>query len=145
MARLGTDPPHAPPAPSPHPLATTQGVSEADGKTYAVELELFGAIDQEQSKTSAGGRTVVVVLAKHSVGPHWPRLLKAPGKPPKHVKVDWNLFMDEDDELEEAEKAQFNLGDLDDFSKFDDPLDKDVHSDSSDSDDEDLDGLEKPF
>merc|ERR1712078_837407 len=30
-------------------------------------------------------------------------------------------------------------GDLDDFSKFDDPLDKDVHSDSSDSDDEELD------
>ena len=145
MARLGTDPPRPHPAPSPHHLATTQGVSEADGKTYAVELELFGAINQEQSKTSAGGRTVVVVLAKHSVGPHWPRLLKAPGKPPKHVKVDWNLFMDEDDELEEAEKAQFNLGDLDDFSKFDDPLDKDVHSDSSDSDDEDLDGLEKPF
>lgn len=32
-------------------------------------------------------------------GPHWPRLLKAPGKLP-HVKTDFNKWVDEDEEDE---------------------------------------------
>ena len=32
-------------------------------------------------------------------GPHWPRLLKAPGKVP-HVKTDFDKWVDEDEEDE---------------------------------------------
>ncbi len=46
--------------------------------------------------------------------------------------------MDEEEEEEEAQKKSFDVGELDDFSKFDDPLDKDIHTDSDDSDAEDL-------
>ncbi len=47
-------------------------------------------------------------------------------------------YMDEEEEEEEAQKKSFDVGELDDFSKFDDPLDKDIHTDSDDSDAEDL-------
>lgn len=43
-------------------------------------------------------RTVVLILAKKEEGPHWPRLLKAAGRAPSNVKVDWNRWVDEDDE-----------------------------------------------
>jgi len=52
--------------------------------------------------------------------------------------LSYSRYMDEDEEEEEAQKKSFDIGDLDDFSKFDDPLDKDVHTDSDDSDAEDL-------
>ncbi len=43
-------------------------------------------------------RTVVLILAKKEEGPHWPRLLKAAGRAPSNVKVDWNRWVDEDEE-----------------------------------------------
>jgi hypothetical protein len=113
---------------------------KGDGEacTYDLKLELFGELSKEESKVSIGERKIVLVLLKSKPGPHWPRLLRAKGKSPQNIKVDWNLFMDEDDEEEQQDKSNFDIGTLDDFSKFDDPLDKDVHTDSEDSDDEDL-------
>lgn len=121
------------------------GTSGLDGKAYELELEFYGRLNEEESKVSVRGRSVFLVLAKLAKGPHWPRLLRAEGRAPKHIKVDFNMFMDESDEEAEENQKDFQLGDLDDFTKFDDPLDKDVHTDSEDSDDEDLPDLEKPF
>ena len=38
---------------------------------------------------------------KMAAGPHWDRLLAAAGKPPAHIKADWNKWKDEDDETAE--------------------------------------------
>ena len=43
-------------------------------------------------------RSVFLMLMKESSGPHWGRLLKAAGKPPHFVKVDWSKYKDEEDE-----------------------------------------------
>uniref|UniRef100_A0A7S2WXV0 CS domain-containing protein n=1 Tax=Chloropicon primus TaxID=1764295 RepID=A0A7S2WXV0_9CHLO len=149
------------------------GEGTRDGKpcSYGLSLELFGELNKDESKVSVGDRKIVLVLLKSKSGPHWPRLLKAKGKAPQNIKVDWDLYMDSDEEEEQEKKSNFDIGTLDDFSvsggplllssarllglaklteslprlgfttkpqKFDDPLDKDVHTDSEDSDDEDL-------
>ena len=121
-------------------IFTLSGEGKKDGEscTYDLKLELYGELNKDESKVSVGERKIVLVLLKSKVGPHWPRLLRQKGKSPPNIKVDWNLFMDEDEEEEEENKTNFDIGTLDDFSKFDDPLDKDIHTDSEDSDDEDL-------
>ena len=42
------------------------------------------------------------MVMKTESGPFWGRLLKAPGKPPHFVKVDWSKYKDEDDEEKES-------------------------------------------
>ncbi|WZN66203.1 co-chaperone protein p23 [Chloropicon roscoffensis] len=120
-----------------------QGTRNGKACAYDLNLEVFGELNKSDSKVSVSERKIVLVLLKSRSGPHWPRLLRAKGKSPANVKVDWDLYMDSDEEEEEEKKAQFDIGELDDFSKFDDPLDKDVHTDSDDSDDEDLPDLVK--
>ena len=56
-----------------------------------------------------------LVLAKDTSGPHWPRLLKQKGRPPKSVQLNWDLWKDEEDEEAETNKKEFNIGDLDDM------------------------------
>lgn len=47
-------------------------------------------------------RSICLVVQKASPGPYWGKLLKAPGKPPHNVRVDWSKFKDEDEEAEGA-------------------------------------------
>ncbi|RMZ57449.1 hypothetical protein APUTEX25_004283 [Auxenochlorella protothecoides] len=61
-----------------------------DEHTYSMDLELYGEIDDSDVKQVKTDRTVVLILAKKEEGPHWPRLLKAAGRAPSNVKVDWN-------------------------------------------------------
>jgi hypothetical protein len=35
----------------------------------------------------------------------WPRLLQAKGPAPRHLKVDWNMWVDEDEEDEKPQRA----------------------------------------
>ncbi|KFM22729.1 Uncharacterized protein F751_6760 [Auxenochlorella protothecoides] len=69
-----------------------------DEHTYSMDLELYGEIDDSDVKQVKTDRTVVLILAKKEEGPHWPRLLKAAGRAPSNVKVDWNRWVDEDEE-----------------------------------------------
>ena len=50
------------------------------------DLELNGEIVKEDSKQAVTDRTITLVIAKKDEG-HWPRLLKAAGKSPQHIKV----------------------------------------------------------
>lgn len=56
----------------------------------------------QESKIAINPRYLFLVVAKQKAGPHWPRLLKEDGRPPKYVKVDWDKWKDEDDEEAEA-------------------------------------------
>ena len=42
------------------------------------------------------------MIMKTASGPHWGKLLKASGKPPHFVKVDWSKYKDEEDEENES-------------------------------------------
>jgi hypothetical protein len=46
----------------------------------------------------------------------WKRLLRTEGKPPPFVKVDWNKWIDEDEEETEGSKCKC-LGDQYEFNK----------------------------
>jgi len=63
---------------------------------YSVELELFAAVTQEKSKWATHPRLVDLTL--HKAAPAWwTRLLKAEGKAPHFVKVDWSRWKEEED------------------------------------------------
>lgn len=52
---------------------------------------------EQESKTKEGPRHTIVLLVK-AEKQWWPRLLKAAGKSPPFLKVDWDKWVDEDEE-----------------------------------------------
>ena len=99
-------------------ILSLQAEGSRDGEKceYDVKMELHGELNKEESKVSVTDRNIVLVLFKDKPGPYWPRLLHAKGKAPQHIKVDWNLYKDEDEEEEEENRGAFDVGALDDFS-----------------------------
>ncbi|XP_072968203.1 co-chaperone protein p23-1-like isoform X2 [Typha angustifolia] len=83
-----------------------------DGVPYEVDVDLFDNVNVKESKFYVGPRSIVYVVKK-AEKKWWSRLLKQEGKPPAFVKVDWDKWIDEDDENETSGK---NSGDKD-FSK----------------------------
>lgn len=84
---------------------------------YLQELELYGEINQDDIKQVKTDRTVSLIIGKKEEGPHWPRLLKAAGRPPANIKVDWSRWVDEDEEEESAglEADGFDMSALQNF------------------------------
>ncbi|KAF0911836.1 hypothetical protein E2562_012321 [Oryza meyeriana var. granulata] len=111
----------------------------ADDTPYELDLELFDAVNVEESKAAVAPRTICYLIKKAD-SKWWPRLLKE-GKPPVFLKVDWDKWQDEDDE----DIGLGDFGDMD-FSKLgmggpDDDLEDDDEEDTADSankDDEDI-------
>ncbi|XP_026412322.1 co-chaperone protein p23-1-like isoform X2 [Papaver somniferum] len=82
------------------------------GIPYEVDIELYDKINAEESKVNNGVRNIVYVIKK-TESKWWNRLLKQEGKPPVFLKVDWDKWVDEDDE---TEKTDMDFNDMD-FSK----------------------------
>ncbi|GAB2287505.1 hypothetical protein Dimus_021880 [Dionaea muscipula] len=80
-----------------------------DGIPYLVELELFDKIDLEGSKDSIGLRRIIYSIKK-AERKWWSRVLKQEGKPPAFLQVDWDKWVDEDDE---SGRGVPGFGDLD--------------------------------
>ncbi|XP_057963068.1 uncharacterized protein OsI_027940-like [Malania oleifera] len=101
---------------------------------YELKLELFDKVNVEESKVNIGVRSVFCVVEK-AEKKWWKKLLRADGKPPHYIKVDWDKWVDEDEDN--------GAGDLDfggmDFSKFGgmEGMGDDIMGDPEDSDDED--------
>ncbi|THU60909.1 hypothetical protein C4D60_Mb07t17690 [Musa balbisiana] len=66
---------------------------------YELDLELFDRVNVDESKAAVGSRTICY-LVKKAEKKWWSRLLKQAGKPPVYLKVDWDKWIDEDDEKE---------------------------------------------
>ncbi|XP_028782430.1 co-chaperone protein p23-1-like isoform X4 [Neltuma alba] len=79
---------------------------------YEVDLDLFDKVNVEESKYNIGVRNIVYVIKK-AEKEWWDRLIKQEGKPPVFVKVDWDKWVDEE---EENERAGMDFDDMD-FSK----------------------------
>ncbi|KAJ7971931.1 HSP20-like chaperone superfamily protein [Quillaja saponaria] len=68
------------------------------GESYNFTLELYGSIPPEGCKTKVGLRNTLCSIQKEQKG-WWKRLLKSGEKPAPYLKVDWNRWCDEDDEV----------------------------------------------
>eukprot|EP00887_Chlorella_sp_A99_P004375 scaffold15.g4375.t1 len=72
-----------------------------DEHAYQQDLELYSEIDDKDIKQLTTDRYITLAIAKKDpTAPFWPRLLKAAGKPPQNIKVDWDKWQDEDEEDE---------------------------------------------
>ncbi|XP_057538919.1 co-chaperone protein p23-1-like isoform X1 [Amaranthus tricolor] len=84
-----------------------------DGNPYEVDIELLDKVNVEESKYNIGVRHIVYVIQK-AEKKWWSRLIKQDGKPPVFLKVDWDKWVDEDEENE----SHLDYDDMD-FSKLD--------------------------
>ncbi|XP_072972837.1 co-chaperone protein p23-1-like [Typha angustifolia] len=118
--------------------------SGADKTPYELDFELFDKVNVDESKAAVGLRTICY-LVKKAEKKWWSRLLKQQGKAPVFLKVDWDKWIDEDDE---KENKSGDMGDMDfggmDFSKLgmggadDDLDDEDDAFDSAEKGDEEM-------
>jgi hypothetical protein len=91
--------------------------------TYSLELEFFEEISKEESKYVFATRNIFLNLKKKTKGPYWPRLTKSAAKL-NFLNVDWNLYIDEDDEEENTNHPNFgNFGAEQNFPGFGDEMD----------------------
>ncbi|CAL9105253.1 unnamed protein product [Musa textilis] len=97
---------------------------------YELDLELFDRVNVDESKAAVGLRAICYLVQK-AEKKWWRRLLKQAGKPPVYLKVDWDKWIDEDDE-KENKFGGMDFNDMD-FSK----LDVDGADDEPDDDDDD--------
>ncbi|EEF36841.1 co-chaperone protein p23-1 isoform X2 [Ricinus communis] len=85
-----------------------------DDVPYEVDIELFDKVNVKESKYNIGVRSIVYDIKKVEKK-WWGRLIKQEGKTPVFLKVDWDKWVDEDDE---NDKGHFDVDDMD-FSKLD--------------------------
>ncbi|EEP79859.1 conserved hypothetical protein [Uncinocarpus reesii 1704] len=84
------------------------GHSSTKNIDFKVDLELYGEIDVENSKTHHSPRGVDMVLRKKEMKEEfWPRLLKE-SKKVHFVKTDFDKWVDED-EQDEAPEEDFSM------------------------------------
>ncbi|XP_028775912.1 uncharacterized protein OsI_027940-like isoform X2 [Neltuma alba] len=116
---------------APEGVFTFSASGGAENHLYELKLELFGKVNVEESKINIGVRNIFCVVQKAEDG-WWKKLLRGEGKAPHYIKVDWDKWVDEDDDN--------GLGDLDlggmDFSKFGGMGDGGMGDDFDDNDDE---------
>jgi prostaglandin-E synthase len=86
----------------------------AEPHEYAWDIDLYGPVDPDGVKVSTSERSILLVIPKKEEG-HWPRLQKDTGKTPANIKVDWDKWVDED---EEEDKPEFDLGDMQNLQNF---------------------------
>jgi len=78
---------------------------KSQDKDYQVSIEFFKAVDSEGSKYNVLPRSVQMHIMKKDDGTDeeetfWPRLLKDKALEKNQVKIDWNRYVDEDEEDE---------------------------------------------
>ena len=75
-------------------------------KNYSFDIELYDEIDTENSKYTLDTRNIFLNLKKKKEGAYWPRLTSEKVK--YHwIEIDWNYFVDDEDEEEEAKEPNF--------------------------------------
>ncbi|XP_042519886.1 co-chaperone protein p23-1-like [Macadamia integrifolia] len=113
--------------------------SGADNIPYEVDIVLYDKVDVNESKASVGLRNICY-LVKKAEQKWWSRLIKQEGKPPVFLKVDWDKWVDEDEEQEPSVGADMDFGDMD-FSKLNMGGPEDFDVDDKDEDDSDTDEM----
>ena len=107
-------------------MATGDGVETMDetgaraARAYACALELFGSVGASaRAEIKRTSRAITVTFPKTTVAGHWPRLLLSKEKF-RHVGTDFDLWLDEDDELAADAAFKFDLNSLEKISNYED-------------------------
>ena len=78
---------------------------DSEGKSYALNFELFEEVNSEGSKwTKTGYHLFFVLDKKNHEAPFWTRLIKPTAKN-QYIQVDWSKWVDEDEEEEDPNKG----------------------------------------
>ncbi|GJW05913.1 co-chaperone protein p23-1-like protein [Tanacetum coccineum] len=85
--------------------------ARTDNVPYEIDVNLHDKVDVNESKSSVGSRSIVYLIKKEE-NKWWNRLLKQEGKTPAFVKVDWDKWVDEDEQDEKA-PTDMDFGDID--------------------------------
>ncbi|KAJ6306763.1 hypothetical protein OIU78_021973 [Salix suchowensis] len=88
-------------------FSATSGV---DKTPYEIELDLFDKVNVDESKAGIGSRTIQYIVKK-AENKWWSRLIKQTGKPPVFLTVDWDKWIDEDEEFTSKSGAP-DMGDM---------------------------------
>ncbi|KAI5680435.1 hypothetical protein M9H77_01662 [Catharanthus roseus] len=96
---------------------TFSATAGPENHPYELKLNLHDAVNVEESKINIGVRNIFCVLEKDEKK-WWKKLLRGDEKTPHYVKVDWDKWVDEDDDPATG-PADFDMGGMD-FSKFGD-------------------------
>ncbi|XP_017187040.2 uncharacterized protein OsI_027940-like isoform X2 [Malus sylvestris] len=88
----------------------------AENHQYELKLDLFDKVNVEESKINVGVRSIFCIVEKAEPA-WWNKLLSGDGKTPHYVKVDWDKWVDEDDDTAGSGLGDMDLGGMD-FSKF---------------------------
>ncbi|XP_019462167.1 PREDICTED: uncharacterized protein At3g03773-like isoform X2 [Lupinus angustifolius] len=88
----------------------------ADKIPYEVDIDLFDKIDVDNSKANITSRNIFYLVTK-AENKWWDRLLKQGGKLLVFLKVDWDKWVDEDEEDDSKPVSDMDFGDVD-FSKL---------------------------
>ncbi|VFQ85531.1 unnamed protein product [Cuscuta campestris] len=91
-------------------------VTGPDNTPYKVEFDLFDKVDLSESKSNTGPRNIFYIIKK-AEEKWWSRLLKQEGKAPSYLKVDWDKWVDEDEQDEKPEPGM-DFGEGFDFSNL---------------------------
>ncbi|KAI3820030.1 hypothetical protein L1987_13886 [Smallanthus sonchifolius] len=75
--------------------------SGADNIPYEIDIDLYDKVDVNASKASVGSRNIMYLVKKEE-NKWWSRLIKQEGRTPVFIKVDWNKWVDEDEQDEKA-------------------------------------------
>ncbi|KAL0437612.1 UNVERIFIED_CONTAM: putative protein OsI [Sesamum radiatum] len=97
---------------------TFSATAGTDNNLYELKLDLLEKVNVEECKINIGVRNIFCVLEK-AEKKWWGKLLRGNEKAPHYVKVDWDKWVDEDDDTGKGGPADFDLGGMD-FSKFGD-------------------------
>ncbi|NP_001036958.1 uncharacterized protein CG16817-like [Bombyx mandarina] len=84
-----------------------RGEGAPDNRLHEVTIALYDTVLPEKSVFVNKGRCVEMILRKEKTdGPFWPTLTKDKKKP-HYLKIDFNKWNDEDDEVEENNSYDF--------------------------------------
>ncbi|RAL40653.1 hypothetical protein DM860_006723 [Cuscuta australis] len=83
-------------------------VTGPDNTPYKVEFDLFDKVDLSESKSNTGPRNIFYIIKK-AEEKWWSRLLKQEGKAPSYLKVDWDKWVDEDEQDEKRKLTKTSL------------------------------------
>ncbi|XP_026661318.2 uncharacterized protein OsI_027940-like [Phoenix dactylifera] len=114
----------------PDGIFTFSATAGAENNLYELKMDLYDKVNVEGSRINTGVRSIFCVVEKVEKG-WWKKLLRGDAKTPHYLKVDWDMWVDEDDD---------GAGDIDvggmDFSNFGSMGGDGMDDDLDESDDE---------
>ncbi|XP_043722577.1 uncharacterized protein OsI_027940-like isoform X2 [Telopea speciosissima] len=97
----------------PDGIFTFSATAGAENHLFELKMDLYDKVNVEESKINIGARSIFCVVEKAESG-WWDKLLRGADKTPHYVKIDWDKWVDEDDD---SGPADLDMGGMD-FSKF---------------------------